>query len=285
MNKRILNDERAVSGLVGEIMLIGVVIVAIGLITVSTYSYLNKDADPPHIEVNGLVNIGQNEIHLKHQGGESIEGENLRVLVSVNSTTLDPFDEDAPNRWGLRENGIGNFDRWTLGKILVLDTWPTILTEDDDIRVTIVDCPSNRVVVSGEVFGGLFGNASINRAPIADAGDDQTNGLCENTAWAEVWVHFNGSGSYDPDNPTGGIHRGIVSWQWDFDDGNESDVLDAPYVSHNYSVNGTYDVELTVTDVDGATGSDSNPLVGSRVCGERFWRVYHDSACVGASCA
>lgn len=257
MNKRILNDERAVSGLVGEIMLIGVVIVAIGLITVSTYSYLNKDADPPHIEVNGLVNIGQNEIHLKHQGGESIEGENLRVLVSVNSTTLDPFDEDAPNRWGLRENGIGNFDRWTLGKILVLDTWPTILTEDDDIRVTIVDCPSNRVVVSGEVFGGLFGNASINRAPIADAGDDQTNGLCENTTWAEVWVHFNGSGSYDPDNPTGGIHRGIVSWQWDFDDGNESDVLDVPYVSHNYSVNDTYNVELTVTDVDGATDTDT----------------------------
>ncbi|MEA1866424.1 MAG: PKD domain-containing protein, partial [Euryarchaeota archaeon] len=45
--------------------------------------------------------------------------------------------------------------------------------------------------------------------------------------------------------------------QWDFDDGNESDVLDAPYVSHNYSVNGTYDVELTVTDVDGATGTDT----------------------------
>jgi len=88
MNKRILNDERAVSGLVGEIMLIGIVILAIGLITVSTYSYLNKDPDPPHIEVNGLANLAENEIHLKHQGGESIEGGNLRVLVNVNGTTL-----------------------------------------------------------------------------------------------------------------------------------------------------------------------------------------------------
>ncbi|MEA1906788.1 MAG: type IV pilin, partial [Euryarchaeota archaeon] len=203
MNKRILNDERAVSGLVGEIMLIGVVIVAIGLITVSTYSYLNKDPDPPHIEVNGLANLVQNEIHLKHQGGESIECENLRVLVSVNGTLLDPFDDNSPLRWKLSDEGIGNFDRWTLGKILVLATMPEVdITEDSDIRVTIVHCTSNRVVVSGEVFGGLFGNASINRAPIADAGDDQTNGLCENTTWEEVWVHFDGSGSHDPDNPT-----------------------------------------------------------------------------------
>jgi len=263
MNKRILNDERAVSGLVGEIMLIGIVILAIGLITVSTYSYLNKDPDPPHIEVNGLANLAENEIHLKHQGGESIEGRNLRVLVNVNGTTLPVFDENDPNRWGIRLKGQTavehNFDRWTLGDILVLKTFPATpqLTEDSDIRVTIVHRPSNRVVVSGEVFGGLFGDALINIAPIADAGDDQTNGLCENTTWAEVWVYFNGSDSHDPDNPTGGICQGIVSWQWDFDDGNESDVLGVPLISHNYSANGTYDVELTVTDDDGETDTDT----------------------------
>jgi len=259
MNKhRITSDERAVSGLVGEVLLIGIVIVAIGLIAVSVYSYLNKDPDTPHIEVDGVANMGTNEIHIKHQGGDPIECENLRVLVNVNGTLLDPYDDNSPLRWGLSDEGIGNFDRWTLGNILVLDTMPEVnITDDDEIRVTIVSRSSNRVVVSGEVFGGLFGNASINRMPVADAGDDLTDGLCENTTWAEVWVWFNGSGSYDPDNPTGGIYRGIVSWQWDFGDGNESGVLDTPYVWHNYSANGTYDVELTVTDVDGATDTDT----------------------------
>ncbi len=259
MNKhRITSDERAVSGLVGEVLLIGIVIVAIGLIAVSVYSYLNKDPDTPHIEVDGVANMGTNEIHIKHQGGDPIECRNLRVLVSVNGTLLDPYDDNSPLRWGLSDEGIGNFERWTLGNILVLDTMPEVdITDDDEIRVTIVSRSSNRVVVSGEVFGGLFGNASINRIPIADAGDDQTDGLCANTTWAEVGVWFDGSGSYDPDNPTGGIYRGIVSWQWDFDDGNESDVLDTPYVWHNYSVNRTYEVELTVTDVDGATDTDT----------------------------
>jgi PKD repeat protein/FlaG/FlaF family flagellin (archaellin) len=267
MNKRrITSDERAVSGLVGEVLLIGIVIVAIGLIAVSVYSYLNKDPDTPHIEVDGVANMRTNEIHIKHQGGDPIEGRNLRVLVSVNGTTLPAFDEDTSDRWGIRikgENGVEeNFDRWKLGDILVLDTYtntlPQInLTEDDDIRVTIVSLSSNRVVVSGEVFGGIFGDASINTAPIADAGDDLTDGLCENTTWEEVWVWFNGSGSYDPDNPTGGIYRGIVSWHWDFGDENESDVLDVPYVWHNYSVDGNYTVTLTVTDVDGATDTDT----------------------------
>ncbi|MEA1907702.1 MAG: PKD domain-containing protein, partial [Euryarchaeota archaeon] len=255
MNKRITNDERAVSGLIGEIMLIGIVIVAIGLITVSTYSYLNKDPSPPHIEVNGLVNLGTNEIHLKHQGGESIEGGNLRVLVNVNGTTLDPFDESNPTtRWGLRENGIGNFDRWTLGDILVLDTWMmdhVNLTEDDDIRVTIVHRTSNRVVVSGEVFGGLFGDAAINVAPIA-VFDCPSNGLCEdNVTWTNVSIWFDGSGSHDKDG-------GIVSWEWEFEEANGTTTTDKGMsVLHTYDTNGTYDVTLTVTDANGETGTNT----------------------------
>ena len=258
MNKhRITSDERAVSGLVGEVLLIGIVIVAIGLIAVSVYSYLNKDPDTPHIEVDGVANMQTNEIHIKHQGGDPIECENLRVLINVNGALLDPFDDNSPLRWGLSDEGIGNFDRWTLGKILVLDTMPEVnLTEDDEIRVTLVSISSSRVVVSGEVFGGLFGNATINRKPIADAGEDRTDGLCANRTWAEAVVFFDGRGSYDPDNPTGGIYQGIVSWQWDFGDDNKSDVMDVPYAPHNYSVNGTYYVTLTVEDVDGATATD-----------------------------
>ncbi len=260
MNKQLTSDERAVSELVGEVLLMGIVVVAIGLIAVSVYSYLNNDPETPHIEVDGITNIGKNEIHIKHQGGDPIECENLRVLVSVNGTALDPFDDTSPLRWGLREKGIGNFDRWTLGNILVLDTMPEVnITEDDTIRVTLVSLSSNRVIMSGEVFGGLFGNASINRIPIADAGDDRINGLCgDNATLTNISVWFDGSGSYDPDNPHGGIYRGIVSWDWEFEEANGTTTTDhGIWVQHTYNDSGIYDVTLTVTDVDGATAEDT----------------------------
>jgi PKD repeat protein len=58
-------------------------------------------------------------------------------------------------------------------------------------------------------------------------------------------ITFNASGSYDPDGH-------IVSYFWDFGDGtNATGVV----VSHAYSNNGTYTVELTVTDDDGSTAS------------------------------
>lgn len=49
----------------------------------------------------------------------------------------------------------------------------------------------------------------------------------------------------------------IVSWSWDFGDGNSST---AQNPSHAYAANGTYTVGLTVTDNDGNTGSTSQSV-------------------------
>ncbi len=53
--------------------------------------------------------------------------------------------------------------------------------------------------------------------------------------------------SFDPDGY-------IVSWQWDFGDGNTSNLRNP---THQYAANGTYTVTLTVTDNDGHTSSVS----------------------------
>ncbi len=58
-------------------------------------------------------------------------------------------------------------------------------------------------------------------------------------------VLYDGSGSYDEDGQ-------IVSYQWDFGDGDSSSEASA---EHIYYGGGTYTVSLTVTDDKGATGS------------------------------
>jgi hypothetical protein len=63
---------------------------------------------------------------------------------------------------------------------------------------------------------------------------------------AEQVVTFNASTSYDPDGS-------IVSYQWDFGDGNVTIVAD-PIITHVYEDCGNVTVTLTVTDNEGLTG-------------------------------
>jgi PKD repeat protein len=81
--------------------------------------------------------------------------------------------------------------------------------------------------------------ARSNKRPVADAGGAYfgTEGVA---------ISFDGSGSYD----SNGI---IVSWLWDFGDG-ESSTEQNP--THVYAQDGTYSVSLLVTDDDDATGED-----------------------------
>jgi hypothetical protein len=60
------------------------------------------------------------------------------------------------------------------------------------------------------------------------------------------WVDFDASSSYDPDGS-------IVSYSWDFGDGQYT-TLSSPWASNYYYNNGGYYVTLTVTDDQGAVG-------------------------------
>ncbi len=230
MDNRIIDDERAVSELIGEIMLIGIVLIAFGMIAVSVHSYISKSPDAPHIDVAGRCDIDSDRVYLKHQGGETVDKKDLRILVRVNGSTT-----EFENYEGL----------WALGNVINLSVGN--ITQNDAVRVAIVHVPSGRVLSSGEVAEGTFGSASTNIAPTADAGEDQRNDLCDDTGILEVT--FDGSGSYDPDGS-------ITRYDWDFGDGNTSGGTGAS-ASATYASPDTYTVTLTVTDSDGATASDT----------------------------
>jgi PKD repeat protein len=80
-----------------------------------------------------------------------------------------------------------------------------------------------------------------NQPPVADADPDTQTIEIGETAY------FNGTNSYDPDGT-------IVSYDWDFGDGNMGSGITA---SHVYSTDGIFTVTLTVTDNDGANDTDT----------------------------
>ncbi len=79
-----------------------------------------------------------------------------------------------------------------------------------------------------------------NQSPTAIAGANPTSGA------APLTVSFSSNGSSDPDGS-------ITGYLWDFDDGNQSTAANP---SHIFASQGQYNVMLTVTDDDGATGTD-----------------------------
>ncbi|MBI4473545.1 MAG: PKD domain-containing protein [Acidobacteria bacterium] len=65
-------------------------------------------------------------------------------------------------------------------------------------------------------------------------------------------IHFDGSGSFHQDPA-----HSIVSYSWDFKDATSGSGVS---VNHSYSAVGTYNVQLTVTDDQGLTGSSTCPV-------------------------
>ena len=93
-------------------------------------------------------------------------------------------------------------------------------TDDDDVTITVTE--------------------PMNQLPAAQAGADPTFGE------APLEVQFTGIGQ-DPDGT-------IASYHWGFGDGQTSDEQNPTHIYENL---GTYVATLTVTDNDGATGTDS----------------------------
>ncbi len=83
--------------------------------------------------------------------------------------------------------------------------------------------------------------AGDNLPPEASIIADGINGI------APLLVNFDGSGSHDADGE-------IISYDWDFGDGT---IDSGDTVSHTFSDPGVYTATLTVTDDQGATGSDT----------------------------
>ena len=80
-----------------------------------------------------------------------------------------------------------------------------------------------------------------NTPPIAEVEVDRTEGI------APLTVHFDGSGSFDPDGA-------IREYEWDFGDGRKGTGRE---IAHTYAGGGSFEAILTVTDQRGAKATTS----------------------------
>ncbi len=98
---------------------------------------------------------------------------------------------------------------------------------------TLTEAVYENVSVTSSVVQNQAPTASVSAAPLSGQ--------------APLTVSFDGTGSDDD--------KGVVLYEWDFDDG--SPVVSGAEVNHTFTAAGSYQVNLTVSDAEGETDSDS----------------------------
>ncbi len=127
----------------------------------------------------------------------------------------------------------GGEKKWVPGGVRLSTVYEDHRTVSDGAGGCIVTWGHDDNIYAQNVCGsGALGDCNW---PVAVIDADRYGGI------APVTIHFDGSGSYDPD---GSISR----WQWDFGDGNTSS---KKKVSRTYHNPGTYNVTLRVKDNSG----------------------------------
>jgi len=144
--------------------------------------------------------------------------------------------------------GVAQVDFYYDSNLIGTDTaspysvnWDTTTVDDSAYTITAsaVDTASQ---IASDSISIIVDNT--NDSPVADAGPDQTASDADGSD--SETITLDGSGSYDPDGD-------ISSYEWS-EDG--SSIGTGKVISYDFAV-GTHNVTLTVTDNEGATGTDT----------------------------
>lgn len=98
-----LSHDNAVSEVVGEMLMIGLVIVLIGVFAAALGNFLPANRDPS-VTIRMSADAGNGTITLWHKGGDWVKKEDLTVVISYPNDTLKKIPSSDPTRFVLVPN-------------------------------------------------------------------------------------------------------------------------------------------------------------------------------------
>jgi len=134
----LIQDETAVSEIIGEILMIAVVVVAFGVISTFVYTYLQGPDNPPEVDVTGIADDTRDTIYLKHSGGEWVGADELKVILRINDTTY-------------QYNYTGEFRLGDVIMINVSEEYGIDLKRGEEATILLIHTPTGEMVTTGEL--------------------------------------------------------------------------------------------------------------------------------------
>ncbi|HEX2958897.1 MAG TPA: type IV pilin N-terminal domain-containing protein [Chitinispirillaceae bacterium] len=142
-------DCKAVSEVIGQVLMVAVVVLAFSSIAVTVFSD-DGAVKPPHVPRTDLqesIDLGDNTVQIFHSGGEAIDLEDIKVILSVNETQtefnmseFEVFDPDGK---------LSSDDVFMLGDYIVIDPSSKVVDITDEnasIDLYFVHTESNQVI-------------------------------------------------------------------------------------------------------------------------------------------
>jgi len=144
-------DCRAVSEMIGQVLMVSVVVLAFSLIAVTVFSD-GGAVNPPHVPRTDLqesINREDDTVQIFHSGGEAIDLEDIKIILSVNDTQAE-FNVSDSNVTAYDLNGteLSPTDVFMLGDSIVINPSSKVNITDEDATINLyfVDTKSDQVI-------------------------------------------------------------------------------------------------------------------------------------------
>jgi len=139
--KRFMKNQKAVSEVVGEVLLTTIAVLLVSSIGIFISTY-DGATDIPHTQVREWVNEGKDIIYLEHSGGEFLGTDAFEIAVNINGQK---YTYPSASIY----SSLNNSSIWQLGDRIEINTsreWGVDIETGDEIKVFLIDTPSKQTI-------------------------------------------------------------------------------------------------------------------------------------------
>ncbi|MDD4330853.1 MAG: type IV pilin N-terminal domain-containing protein [Methanosarcinaceae archaeon] len=142
LSKALMEDSRAVSGIIGETLLTCIVVLMLGTLGLFVFSNLQPPPQTFNFDVEGWANPASSTLYIRHCGGEEIDVEKVDIVITINEDKRKESLENISKV--LEKKGY-----WELGELVEIDMskkWGIKVKEGDCLNVYIINKESTQLI-------------------------------------------------------------------------------------------------------------------------------------------
>lgn len=142
----LIRNCAAISGIIGELLMVGIVVLAFGITTVFVLSSLHPSQEQ-FTDIEGWADVEKDTIYFRHSGGEVVSTEEIRIIVDLNGTRYELSSDNV--------TAILGSSMWELSDTIVINTsdlWGVTIEDDDYIDASIVHIGFSSMIKTGVIL-------------------------------------------------------------------------------------------------------------------------------------